>query len=479
MTDLPTSAGTPLPGNGATAAGATTSDGAASGTTAASSGTATVPGAAQPTVPGAAQPTGAFRDRRALDSSAGKVTWWSMFGTDRRKPVAAREESLHFVQTAVLRASVIVAAVGIGTVAATLVLWRLRVLLLLIFVSLFLAVLLHPAVSFFDRRGLRRGASTAIVFLSATGAVALLLFILFHPVYESATKFATQLPTIVRQAEVGRGQIGVIAKRLHLLTYVKEHTPELTSALSKLSKPALALGKTVVSGAVALTTIAVLTFFILLEVPRIFRGVLAWMRPDRAVRLRSMAQEVSRAISGYMLGNLATSMIAGVVVFVGLRIMGVPFALVLAIWVGLVDFLPLIGGLLAGLPTVALAFLHSVPAGIVMLIVFLVYQQLENHILNPVIMSRTVRLNPLWVLLAVLFGAEIGGLIGSDLGALLGALLAVPTASAIQVIARDLWVNRHSRPGDSPAGGDNAPAEGRPEGETSEPASRLAAESAE
>src|ERR1700683_3495663 len=109
MTDLPTSAGPPLPGNGATAAGATTSDGAASGTTAASSGTATVPGAAQPTVPGAAQPTGAFRDRRALDSPAGKVTWWSMFGTDRRKPVAAREESLHFVQTAVLRASVIVA----------------------------------------------------------------------------------------------------------------------------------------------------------------------------------------------------------------------------------------------------------------------------------------------------------------------------------------------------------------------------------
>jgi predicted PurR-regulated permease PerM len=407
------------------------------------------------------------------------VTWWSTFGTDRRKPVAAREESLHFVQTAVLRASVIVAGVGVGTVALTLVLWRLRVVLLLIFVSLFLAVLLHPAVSYFDRRGLRRGASTAIVFLTAAATVSLLLFILFHPVYESATKFATELPTLVRQAEAGRGQIGIIAKKLHLLTYVKQHTPQLSSALTKLSKPALALGKTVVSGAVALTTIAVLTFFILLEVPRIFRGVLAWMRPDRSARLRTMAQEVSRAISGYMLGNLATSMIAGLVVFVGLRVMGVPFALVLAIWVGLVDFLPLIGGLLAGVPTVALAFLHSVPAGVVLLIVFLVYQQLENHILNPVIMSRTVRLNPLWVLLAVLFGAEIGGLIGSDLGALLGALLAVPTASAIQVIARDLWLNRHSRPAEQVAGGTEPPPEVKLDGDASGTAPMLAAESAE
>jgi predicted PurR-regulated permease PerM len=454
MTDLESSAGNPLPGNGATGAAAAT---------------------------GAASARGAPRERRApeTDTGAGKVTWWSMFGTDRRKPVAAREEALHFVQTAVLRASFIVASVGIGTVVVSLVLWRLRVVLLLIFVSLFLAVLLHPAVSFFDRRGLRRGASTTIVFLSAAAVVALLLFILFHPVYESATKFAKELPSLVRQAQAGRGQIGHILKGLHLASYVNQHSPELTSALSQLRKPALALGKTVVSGAVALATIAVLTFFILLEVPRITRGVLDWMRPDRAVRVRSMAQEVSRAIGGYMLGNLATSVIAGVVVFLTLRIMGVPFALVLAIWVALVDFLPLIGGLLAGVPTVALAFLHSVPAGIVTLIVFLVYQQIENHVLNPVIMSRTVRLNPLWVLLAILFGAEIGGLIGSDLGALLGALLAVPSASAIQVIARDLWVNRHSRPGGTTAGPTPSQGEVQPDGEVDEPAGILAAERAE
>jgi predicted PurR-regulated permease PerM len=156
-------------------------------------------------------------------------------------------------------------------------------------------------------------------------------------------------------------------------------------------------------------------------------------------------------VAGYMLGNLATSMIAGVVVFATLRVMDVPYAGVLAIWVGVVDFLPLVGGLLAGVPTVGVALLHSLLAGLVTLAVFLVYQQIENHILNPIVMSRTVRLNPLWVLLAILMGVELGDIVGSTFGGLVGALLAVPTASAIQVIAKDLWAEHHAvEPEDAP-----------------------------
>jgi len=116
-----------------------------------------------------------------------------------------------------------------------------------------------------------------------------------------------------------------------------------------------------------------------------------------------------------------------------------------------------VGGLLAGVPTVAVALLHSLPAGIVTLAVFLIYQQVENHILNPVVMSRTVRLNPLWVLLAILVGVELGGIVGSTFGGLVGALLAVPAASAIQVIAKDLWAEHRSpEVGESPAEGDAA-----------------------
>ena len=143
-----------------------------------------------------------------------------------------------------------------------------------------------------------------------------------------------------------------------------------------------------------------------------------------------------------MLGNVLTSIIAGAVVYVTLEILGVPFAPLLAVWVALVDLLPLVGGLIAGVPVVIIAFVHSTPAGIVMLIVFIIYQQVENHLLNPLIMSKTVRMNPLWTLLAVLVGATLGGRIGAGLGAFIGALIGIPTGGAIQVVVREFHGGR-------------------------------------
>ncbi len=350
-----------------------------------------------------------------------------------------RARDTQVARTAFIATSAVV-SVGIGLA----LLWRLRVVVLLIVVSLFLGALLHPAVSFVERRGLRRGIATALVFFFSAAVAGTVGYVLVHPVYSSARSFARELPNLVRQAQHGKGQIGRLVKRLHLESYVKKNVPRLETLIGGLGRPALAVGKTVVSGVVALVTVGVLTFFILLEAPRMIRGVLNWMRPERSVRVRKMLDDVGHAVAGYMLGNLATSMIAGVIIFATLRTTNVPYAGVLAIWVGVVDFLPLVGGLLAGVPTVAVALLHSLPAGIVTLAVFLIYQQVENHILNPVVMSRTVRLNPLWVLLAILIGVELGGIVGSTLGGLVGALLAVPAASAIQVVARDLWAGRRS-----------------------------------
>jgi len=362
-----------------------------------------------------------------------------------------RAEKRRATDFRVARTALIVTGVVVSTGIGLALLWRLRVVVLLILVSLFLGALLHPIVNFVERRGLGRGAATAIVFLISSAVIGSLGYLFLHPVYGSATRFAKELPSLVRQAQQGKGQIGRLVTRLHLASYVKRNAPRLETLITGLGKPALAIGKTVVSGVVALVTVAVLTFFLLLEAPPLTRGVLNWMQPERSARLRKIIGDVAEAVTGYMLGNFATSVIAGIVIFGTLRVTGVPFAAVLAIWVGVVDFLPLVGGLLAGVPTVAIAFLHSLTAGVVTLIVFLVYQQIENHILNPVVMSRTVKLNPLWVLLAILVGAELGGLVGSTFGGLVGALLAVPAASAIQVVARDLWAeHRQSSPAGNP-----------------------------
>jgi predicted PurR-regulated permease PerM len=190
---------------------------------------------------------------------------------------------------------------------------------------------------------------------------------------------------------------------------------------------------------VALLTIFVLVVLLLMEGPKLRTGLLGLMAQERARRYRRIAAAVNRSVTGYMLGNFATSIIAGLVVLVTLVALGVPFPFLWALWVALVDFLPMIGGALAGIPTVLFAAGQSVTAGVITLIVFLVYTQLENHVLNPVIMSKTVRISPLLVLMSVLVGASIGSWIGGLFGGFVAALLAIPAAGALQVIVREAW----------------------------------------
>jgi predicted PurR-regulated permease PerM len=183
----------------------------------------------------------------------------------------------------------------------------------------------------------------------------------------------------------------------------------------------------------------VLVLLLLLEGPKLRAGIVRLMPPARAERVSRVAHEVNRSVTGYMLGNALTSLIAGIVVLITLLTLRVPFPFLWALWVALVDFLPMIGGAMAGVPTVLFAAGHSLTAGIITLVVFLAYTQIENHVLNPVVMSRTVRVSPLLVLISILVGASIGSWIGGIFGGFVAALLAIPAAGAIQVVVREIW----------------------------------------
>src|SRR5207344_2235491 len=202
----------------------------------------------------------------------------------------------------------------------------------------------------------------------------------------------------------------------HIQSWVHRNTPKLVGYAQSLAKPALTVGKGAVSVIIELVTLFVLVLLLLLEGPKMWSWTLGQMTPGRQATVTRIAADVSGKVTGYMGGNLLTSLIAGTVVFVTLQILGVPFPLLWALWVALVDFLPMIGGALAGIPTVLFATGHSLTAGIVTLAVFIGYQQLENHVLNPVIMSRTVRINPLLVLVAILVGSSIGSWLGGLFG---------------------------------------------------------------
>jgi predicted PurR-regulated permease PerM len=339
---------------------------------------------------------------------------------------------------------VVAVAVAIGLLdlnAALIVgLWMLRKIVLYVVIAFFLTLLFTPLLRLLRRHGLSQGVAATVVFLGGLLIILGLVYLFVSPLVSSAVHFGHQVPDLIRNARKGRGPLGRLVYRLHLQKYLSEGSAQLTKQLTKVLKPATALsvGAAALSDLVTVGAIAVLTFFTMLEAPRLWNGFLNLFRPSTSLRLERVVNESIRSVSGYMLGNTLTSLIAGVVCGVTLAILGVPFALLLGAFVAVVDLLPLVGGLLAGVPVVVIAAIHSVPAGIVMLIVFLVYQQVENHVLNPVIMSKTVRLNPFWVLLAVLVGAALGGKVGGSLGTFVGALIGIPVGGALQVVGREV-----------------------------------------
>lgn len=321
--------------------------------------------------------------------------------------------------------------------------WSLREDLLLLVVAVFFAVVLAGPVSFLERRGLGRGTATTLVFLVGFLIFVGLAWLFGYPLVTHLKTFIDELPRLEHKASQGKGWVGGLARRFHVQHWLKQNLPKLKKYVSSLSKPALGFGAAAVTTMVALVAVAFLTYFLLLDLPRIWEGCLSLLPEDRALRVDRVVREATRGATGYVLGNLITSIIAGVVVLVSLLIFGVPFAVLLGLWVALVDLLPIVGTIVAAAPVVFVALLHSPTAAIGVLVVILVYQQVENHVLNPVIMSRTVRLSKLGILLAVLFFATIGDRLAGIPGTFVGALLGIPLGSAIQVLVREA---RHPRP---------------------------------
>jgi predicted PurR-regulated permease PerM len=337
-----------------------------------------------------------------------------------------------------LRSVFVILAGALAFIVGVLLFWELRRIVALVVIAAFFATILNPMVDVLTRGlKMRRGLATSIVFLLGVAAFAGLTYTFVRPIYDAGQSFARDIPGFVERAKTGEGRVGELIKQYNIDEKVAENAPKLQEALRNAGGPAVRTAQRVASGLLALLTILVLSFLMLLEAPGIISAFLGLLSPRRALQVRRIGGDVAGAVTGYMAGNLLICLIAGTATWIFLSVVGVPFAGVLGLWVGFADLLPLVGATIGAIPTIAIAFLHSTGAGIAVLIFYIVYQQIENHFLQPVVMSRTVKLNPLGVLLSVLVGVELAGFVG--------ALLAIPAAGAIQVVIRDLWDERQQR----------------------------------
>jgi predicted PurR-regulated permease PerM len=289
-------------------------------------------------------------------------------------------------------------------------------------VSVFLAVALEPVVRVTER-WMSRTWAVLTVFAGLLALVALFLAVLIIPIATQIDDLRDAAPGYLQRLE--RNQtIRDLNQRYKLVQKAQDAAKQA---------PAQVFGAAgrFVNGVVATLTVLFLTLFLMFELPAMSRGLLSLLSEEQAARVRLVSADVNRSIGGYVLGNLAISVVAGATVGISLWILGVPYAAALAVFMGVCDLVPLVGATVGALAAIGVAFAaQGVTAGIVMIVVNVVYQQFENHILQPIVYRKTVQLSAFLVLVAVLIGGELMGV--------LGALVAIPIAGSIQLVVREL-----------------------------------------
>jgi predicted PurR-regulated permease PerM len=327
--------------------------------------------------------------------------------------------------------------VGIAVVAILYFLYLIRSVLGLLFIALFLAIALAPGVEFFARHHVKRSLAILLMYLLMLASVFGLGLLVVPPIVKGVNDFVGNVPHYVedlRNSKTFRKYDDKYKITPQLQKQAKKLPTHIADAVSGVRSVTVG----VFGALVQLVTILVMTFFMLVDGKRVFAWITRQSGPERGARMQGIAEDVYRAVVGYVTGNILISVIAGLTAYAMMSVLGLPFAVPLAVLVAFLDLIPLVGSSIAGLIVGIVAAVVGFPGKLIAWVIYvIVYQQVENNVLQPVVYRRTVQIHPLIVITAVLIG-------GSQLG-VLGALLAIPIAATVQIIVKDWWQLRKSR----------------------------------
>jgi predicted PurR-regulated permease PerM len=337
-----------------------------------------------------------------------------------------------------------------GVAAALYFAYLIREVIGLFLIAVFFAIAIAPAVNWLDHRRVPRWLAILLVYLGIGGSIFGIGLLIVPPLVTGVEDLSGDLPGYVddlRNNETFRDY----DDRYHITEKLREQAQQLPSKLGDAAGTLRDVTVGVFTRFVQLFSILVITFFLVKDGHRLLEFIYRQVPPERARRFRRIADDISDAIAGYVFGNFVISVLAGLVTYVTLRILGVPFATPLAILFGFFDLIPLVGATLGGiLVGVVVGFAADFPLGlIVWAAVLILYQQVENNLIQPFVYGRAVQLHPLIVIVAILIGAALLGV--------LGALIAIPAAAAVQAVVRDYW-RFHQGDGEAAQSGE-APAE--------------------
>ena len=314
------------------------------------------------------------------------------------------------------------------------VLYRIRSVLELVLVAGFLAIALGPPVEFLVRHRVKRAFAILLVYLGIVALIVGVGLLIIPPVVGGVNDLSHDIPGYVQDLRKSK-TFRKYDDKYDISKKLNDQAKKLPSKLGEAAGTLQDLTVGVFGALVKLVTVLTMTFFLLLDGGKILHFFLRARGPTEEERLGTIFEGIYRSVAGYVAGNLVISFIAGGVTYITLIILGVPFAAPLAVLMGFLDLIPLVGATIGGIVIGAVtAFTDFPTATIVWVIVLLVYQQVENNVLQPIVYRRTVQVAPLLTIVAVLIGATLLGV--------LGVLIAIPIAGAIQIVVRDVWNRR-------------------------------------
>ena len=339
-------------------------------------------------------------------------------------------------------------------------LYLVRSVLGLVFIAVFLAVALGPAVDRATRLKLPRPAAILSVFACMFVVIFIVGLLVVPPIVDQVQAFADNIPNYIQDVRANE-TLREYDDKYNISQKLQDQAASLPSRLGDAAGALQSVTVGVFSAVLQLITVLTITFFLLLDGGRIVNFLLAQARPDHQARLREMAADVYSTTGGYVAGAMTLATICGVTTYVVLSILGVAFSVPLSVLMAFLALIPLVGATIGGVLVAVVTLFDDFPKDTVVWVVFLIlYQQFENNVLQPQIYKRTVNLHPLAVITAILIGASLLGV--------LGALVAIPIAAAIQIVLRDVWRHRRSNLVD-PSGAHLTPADSDPPSRSVEP----------
>ncbi|MGI9609858.1 MAG: AI-2E family transporter [Acidimicrobiia bacterium] len=299
--------------------------------------------------------------------------------------------------------------------------------LVTILISFFFSFALEPAVNWLERRGVRRGLGTFLMFSAALIGIAAFGWIVGTVLAEQTTQFVNDAPALIDDLEIWLQDNVDESVDLDRVRDRFLSDDGLGEQLTGLADNVVGLGATVVGLVFDIFTIALFTFYLTADGPRLRRTICARLKPERQRRVLGVWDLAIQKTGGYILSRTVLALISSIVTWIAFSIIGVPFPLALAAWVGVVSqFVPVVGVYIAGSLPLILTLLESPTKALWALLFMIGYQQIENYLLAPRIDSKTLKIHP-----AVSFGSVLAG--ASILGPV-GALLALPAAATAQGI---------------------------------------------